>query len=156
MTRRAAAEVISALKVIWYIVIHLHTETDKTSDCDTIKGIGHPKMEILSSYTHPHVVPNLYDFFYSAEYTRRYVLDILHVLDPIDFHCMDTRKTKTFFETSFFLCSTEERKVWNNMRVSKWWKNKPHWFPHIKKASLSFQSPYLMCSMHVWSMFIYE
>jgi len=28
----------------------------------TLKGIEHPKINILSSFTHPHVVPNLYDF----------------------------------------------------------------------------------------------
>jgi len=28
-----------------------------------IKGIVQPKMKILSSFTYPHIVPNLYDFF---------------------------------------------------------------------------------------------
>jgi len=27
-----------------------------------IKGIAHPKMLIVSSFTHPHVVPTLYEF----------------------------------------------------------------------------------------------
>ncbi len=27
-----------------------------------VKGIVHPKMKILSSFTHPQVVPNLYEF----------------------------------------------------------------------------------------------
>jgi len=34
-----------------------------------LKGLVHPKMEILS-FTHPHVVPNLYDFLSSAEHRR--------------------------------------------------------------------------------------
>jgi len=33
-----------------------------------IKGLVHPKMKILSVFTHPHVVPNLYVFIYSAEH----------------------------------------------------------------------------------------
>ncbi len=32
-----------------------------------IKGVVHPKMKILSSFTHPHVVPNLYECLCSAE-----------------------------------------------------------------------------------------
>lgn len=31
----------------------------------TAKGILHPKMTILSSFTHPHVVPKKYDFHLS-------------------------------------------------------------------------------------------
>ncbi len=33
-----------------------------------VKGIVHPKMKILSSFTHPKVVPNLYEFLSSAEH----------------------------------------------------------------------------------------
>jgi len=36
----------------------------------TIKEIVHTKMEILSS--HPHVIPNLYNFILSVEHKRRY------------------------------------------------------------------------------------
>ncbi len=38
----------------------------------TIKGIVHPKMKILSSFTHPQVVPNLYECLCSAEHKGRY------------------------------------------------------------------------------------
>jgi len=31
----------------------------------TFKGIVHPKIKILSPFTHCHVVPNLFGFFYS-------------------------------------------------------------------------------------------
>ncbi len=31
------------------------------------EGIVHPKIKIMSSFTHPHVVPKLYDFLYSVE-----------------------------------------------------------------------------------------
>ncbi len=37
-----------------------------------IKGIVHPKMKILSSFTHPQVVPNLYECLCSAEHKERY------------------------------------------------------------------------------------
>ncbi len=32
-----------------------------------------PKMEILSSFTHPQVVPNLYEFLSSAEHTNNVI-----------------------------------------------------------------------------------
>jgi len=32
------------------------------SSCYVVKGIVHPKMKILSSFTHPQVVPNLNEF----------------------------------------------------------------------------------------------
>jgi len=37
----------------------------------TLKGIVHLKMKILSSFTHPQVVLNLYAFLSSAEHKRR-------------------------------------------------------------------------------------
>ncbi len=42
--------------------------------CSTIdlKGIVHPKIKILSSFTHPQVVPNLYECVCSAEHKGRY------------------------------------------------------------------------------------
>ncbi len=36
------------------------------------KGIVHPKMKILSSFTHPQLVPNLYECLCSAEHKGRY------------------------------------------------------------------------------------
>ncbi len=38
----------------------------------TLKGIVHPKMKILSSFTHPQVVPNLYECLCSADHKGRY------------------------------------------------------------------------------------
>ncbi len=37
-----------------------------------LKGIVHPKMKILSSFTRPQVVPNLYECVCSAEHKGRY------------------------------------------------------------------------------------
>ncbi len=36
------------------------------------KGTAHTKMIILSLFTHPHVVPNLYEFLSSAEHSKIY------------------------------------------------------------------------------------
>ncbi len=38
----------------------------------SIKGTVHPKMKILSSFTHPQVDPNLYECVCSAEHKGRY------------------------------------------------------------------------------------
>ncbi len=38
----------------------------------TLKGIVHPKMKILSWFTHPQVDPNLYECLCSAEHKGRY------------------------------------------------------------------------------------
>jgi len=36
-----------------------------------VSGLVHPKMKILSVFTHPHVVPNLYVFICCAEHKGR-------------------------------------------------------------------------------------
>jgi len=38
-----------------------------------VKGLVYPKMKILSVFTHPHVVPNLYVFICSVEHKGRYL-----------------------------------------------------------------------------------
>ncbi len=43
-----------------------------TLEPPTVKGIVHPKIKILSSFTHPQVVPNLYQCLCSAEHKGRY------------------------------------------------------------------------------------
>ncbi len=50
------------------------TESAKITRClnKQVKGIVHPKMNILSSFTHPQVVPNLYECLCSAEHKGRY------------------------------------------------------------------------------------
>jgi len=47
--------------------------------CYSLKGIVNPKMNILSLFTHPQVVPNLYVFICSAVHKGRY-LDIIGTL----------------------------------------------------------------------------
>ncbi len=34
-------------------------------ELSTLKGIVHPKIEIMSSFTYSHVIPNMYDLFWS-------------------------------------------------------------------------------------------
>jgi len=38
-----------------------------------LKGIVHPKMKILSSFTHPQVVANLHEFLSSSEHKGKYL-----------------------------------------------------------------------------------
>jgi len=47
------------------------------------KGLVHPKIKILSVFTHPHVVPNLYVFICSAEHKGRYLEECFHQTDLI-------------------------------------------------------------------------
>ncbi len=48
------------------------TYCNQASTVRPFKGIVHPKMKILSSFTHPQVVPNLYECVCSAEHKGRY------------------------------------------------------------------------------------
>jgi len=48
-----------------------------------LKGLVHPKMKILSLFTHPHVVPNLYVFICSAEHKGRYLEECFNQTDLI-------------------------------------------------------------------------
>ncbi len=48
-----------------------------TIKAQRLKGIVHPKMKILSSFIHPQVAPNLYEFLCSAEHRGRYFEDSL-------------------------------------------------------------------------------
>ncbi len=49
--------------VLKYYILHVF---------DFIKGIVHPKMKIISSFTHLRVVPNLYECLCSSEHKGRY------------------------------------------------------------------------------------
>ncbi len=50
-----------------------------------LKGIVHPKMKILSSFTHPQVVPNLYECLVLLN-TKEDVLNNVGFWGTIDFH----------------------------------------------------------------------
>jgi len=72
------------------------------------------KIIILSSFTHLHVVSNMYDFLSSAEHKRRYFEECWQPNsfgDRIDFHSTEkhTYSFDTFLKISLCLCSIEER-----------------------------------------------
>jgi len=46
-----------------------------------VKGILHPKIKVLSSFTHPQVVPNLYLFICSAVHKERYLKECFNQTD---------------------------------------------------------------------------
>jgi len=50
---------------------------------DALKGLVHPKMKILSVFTHPHVVPNLYVLICSAIHKGRYLEECFNHTDLI-------------------------------------------------------------------------
>ncbi len=107
-----------------------------------VKGIVHPKMKILSSFTHPQVVPNLYECVYSAEHKGRYSEECGKrsssgaPLTSIVFFsyygsqwCPKTAWLQTFFKISSFVFSRTKTfiQVWNYLRMSKWWQNVHFW-----------------------------
>ncbi len=99
-------------------------------------------MKILSSFTHPQVVPNLYECLCSAEHKGRYSEECGKQsssgapLTSIVFFsyygsqwCPRTAWLQTFFKISSFVFSRTKTfiQVWNYLRVSKWWQNFHFW-----------------------------
>ncbi len=93
----------------------------ENKDHNSLKGIVHPKMKIVSSFTHPQVGPNLYECLCSAEHKGRYSEEygIQKFWGTIDFHCIcfsyygsqwcpKTAWLQTFFK-NLPLCSAEQR-----------------------------------------------
>ncbi len=98
-----------------------------------LEGIVHPKMKLLSSFTHPHIVPNLYKLT-CVKHNRiwRTKLKNQTVVDPYWLPWVNnTTGTIICLITStlqnIFFCVQHKKKtltsVWNNMRVSKLWWN---------------------------------
>lgn len=56
-----------------------------------IKRLVHPKITIMSSFTHPHAVPNLCDFCVSSGRVNE-MLGRMTVSVTIDFHCKRKEK----------------------------------------------------------------
>ncbi len=56
--------------LIYFLIYRLKVEV--TGRFDNIKEMVQPKMKLLSSFTHPHVVSNLYEFLSYVEHKRRY------------------------------------------------------------------------------------
>ncbi len=117
-----------------------------------LKGIVHPKMKILSSFTHPQVVPNLYECLCSAEHKWRYSEECRKQsnsgapLTSIVFFsyygsqwCPKTAWLQTFFKISSFVFGRTKKfiQVWNYLRVSKWWQNFHFWVNYPFKVKTS-------------------
>ncbi len=95
-----------------------------------LKGIIHPKMKILSSFTHPQVVPNLYECLCSAEHKGRYSEECgkRQFWGTIDFHSIffptmevnGAPKQPVYKLSSKYLplCSAEQR---NSYRFGPTW-----------------------------------
>ncbi len=87
---------------------HMYDST--VADLINIKGIVNPKMTILSSFTHPHVVPNLYAFLSSVEHkdnlrnVGNQTVDVAIDFHSIFFHTVEVGSSiKYFFITWIFI-----------------------------------------------------
>lgn len=93
---------VCILQLVGCYQIYLHSD---------IKEIVHPIMKIWLTFTHPHVVGNLYNFmtfimqFFSL-WPMLFWIPLIFIL-----------WTKTI-ESCFFVCSMED--IWDNMTVSNW------------------------------------
>ncbi len=100
------------------------------------KGIVHPKMKILSSFTHPQVVPNLYECLCSAEHKAKIFWRMWENRAVLGHHwlpqyffsyygsqwCPKTAWLQTFFKISSFVFSRRVSKSWQNFNF---WVNYP-------------------------------
>ncbi len=110
-------------------------------------------MKILSSFTHPQVVPNLYECLCSAEHKGRYSEEcgkqsssgaqLTSVVVFLFFYygsqwCPKTAWLQTFFRISSFVFGTTKKfiQVWNYLRVSKWWQNFHFWVNYPFKGTV--------------------
>lgn len=75
---------------------YTHVSQQLNQQQNIVKGIVQPKMRTQSSFTHPHVVPNLY---FCVEHKRCCILMnagvVQTTLDSIDCHCNGWAKKKS-------------------------------------------------------------
>ncbi len=94
------------------------------------KGIVHLKIICLSSFTHPHLVPNLYDFLSAVEHQKIF-----------------WRTKNVFIHTMKVICipqkKREDLQVWFNMRLSKWKRKINFWVNYLFNAG--FLSTFNRC-----------
>ncbi len=63
------------------------------------KRVVHIELKIMSSFMHPNVISNLFDFIYYLWNTKDYILKNAHnqtILVHNDFHCVNKNNTETF------------------------------------------------------------
>ncbi len=115
----------------------------KISDsvCNDLKGIVHPKMKILSSFTHPQVVPNLYECLCSAEHKGRYSeergkqsssgapLTSTVLFPTMEVNGAPKQPGYKLLQNIFLVFGRTKKfiQVWNYLRVSKWWQHFHFW-----------------------------
>ncbi len=108
-----------------------------------LKVIVHPKMKMMSSFTRPEVVPNLYECLCSAEHKGRYSEECGKQSSSFFLlwksMCPKTAWLQTFFKISSFVFGRTKTfiQVWNYMRVSKWWQNLHFWLNYPFKGDNS-------------------
>jgi len=76
MTSYIAVKAVLGLVAMWNeddsFMVRISSLCNKPAASYLIKGLVHPKMKILSSFTHPQVVQNLYVFLSPAEHKSGY------------------------------------------------------------------------------------
>ncbi len=75
-----------------------------------VKGILHPKIAILSSFIHQHVVPNLYEFLSAVEHKRKNFEKCLRAF----FHTMEVKGLQ------HCVVPTKERKLYRFGMIFRW------------------------------------
>ncbi len=94
-----------------------------TPTVSTLKVIVHPKMKILSSFTHLHVIPNLYDFLFNVEHKIRYFEEFWRTkqsLVPINFQSKEINTKEVNGDRQLFDCQHSSKYlILCDMRVSK-------------------------------------
>ncbi len=138
-----------------FIILNFHLGAQKLQL--SLKGIVHPKITIVSSFTHPRVVPNLYECLCSAEHKGRYSEECGKQSKsgaPYLFSyygsqwCPKTAWLQTFFKISFFVIGRTKKfiQVWNYLRVSKWWQHFHFWVNYpFKKQPWYSDSDFNRC-----------
>ncbi len=135
--------------ILWFVHLCVSSEpaeAQKNLEQTLLKGIVHPKMKILSSFTHPQVVPNLYECLCSTEHKGRYSEEcgkqsssgapLTSIVFFFSYYgsqwCPKTAWLQTFFKLSSFVFGRTKTfiQVWNYLRVSKWWQNFNFWVNH--------------------------
>ncbi len=120
--------------------------------------IVHPKMKILSSFTLPQVVPNLYECLCSAEHKGRYseecgkqsssgapLTSIVYFFLLWKSMVPQNSLVTNFLQNIFLVFGRTKKciQVWNYLRVSKWWQNFHFWVNYPFKTSNTFLISYV-------------
>ncbi len=112
----------------------------KYSFLETLKGIVHPRIKILSSFIHTQIWVSFFCWTQKKVFWRMLVTKQLIV--AIDFYSILSILWKsmatinclvTNLLQNIFFCAQQkkETQVWNTLRVSKWWQNCNFWVKQL-------------------------